>query len=104
MHLLSVSRIDASKTPNGAIADVDLHSSSVVGDNGILALRATLRAYFRLGGLSVHYNVLDTDILKAARDNPELYPNLQVRLCGWNVLFSSLSDKEKDEFIARSQK
>ena len=36
-------------------------------------------------------------------EHPEDYPNLQVRLCGWNVLFSSLSDKEKDEFISRSK-
>ena len=48
--------------------------------------------------------MLDTEILKDAKENPEKYPNLQVRLCGWNVLFSSLSEKEKDEFIARSIK
>ena len=52
----------------------------------------------------MHYNVLDTEILKEAKLNPEKYPNLQVRLCGWNVLFSSLSEKEKDEFIARSMR
>ena len=50
----------------------------------------------------MHYNVLDTDILRDAKMNPEKYPNLQVRLCGWNVLFATLSDKEKDEFIERS--
>ncbi len=103
-HLLSVAAIDASKTPNGAIADIDLHSSAIAGENGILALASTLRAYFKLGGLSVHYNVLDTETLIKARDNPDEYPNLQVRLCGWNVLFSSLTLKEKNEFIARSMR
>jgi formate C-acetyltransferase len=52
----------------------------------------------------VHYNILDTEILKKAKKDPSAYPNLQVRLCGWNVLFSSLSEKEKDEFIARVSK
>lgn len=103
-HLISVARLDASKTPNGSVADIDLHSSSVSGENGIRALVSSLRAYFKLGGLSVHYNVLDTQTLIDARDNPEKYPTLQVRLCGWNVLFSTLSRKEKDEFIARSIK
>ena len=56
------------------------------------------------GGFAVHYNVLDSEILKAARKDPSAYPNLQVRLCGWNVLFASLSDREKDEFIARFEK
>jgi len=101
-HLLSVSAIDSSKTPNGTIVDIDLHSSSVRGENGLKTLISTLRTYFELGGFAVHYNVLDTEILKDAKLNPEKYPNLQVRLCGWNVLFSSLSEKEKDEFIARS--
>ena len=100
-HLLSVAAIDASKTPNGTIVDIDLHSSAVKGENGIRSLTSTLKTYFDLGGFAVHYNVLDTETLKDAKLNPEKYPNLQVRLCGWNVLFSSLSEKEKDEFIAR---
>ena len=103
-HLLSVSRIDTSKTPNGAIVDIDLHSSAVRGENGLRALVTSLKTYFELGGFSVHYNVLDTDILKDARKHPHKYPTLQVRLCGWNVLFSSLSDVEKDEFIMRSMR
>ena len=103
-HLLSASRLDMSKTPNGAIVDIDLHSSAVRGENGLRALVSSLKTYFELGGLSVHYNVLDTDILLDAKKNPEKYPTLQVRLCGWNVLFSSLSEAEKDEFIARSMR
>lgn len=103
-HLISATRIDMSKTPNGAIVDIDLHSSAVRGENGITALVSSLKTYFELGGFAVHYNVLDTDILMDAKKNPEKYPSLQVRLCGWNVLFSTLSEKEKDEFIVRSMK
>ena len=103
-HLTSVCAIDTSKTPNGTIVDLDLHASAVKGENGLKTMYATLKTYFEKGGFAVHYNVLDTEVLKAARADPSAYPNLQVRLCGWNVLFSSLSDKEKDEFISRSQK
>lgn len=103
-HLLSVAKIDTSKTPNGTIVDIDLHYSAVQGENGLKAFLSTLKTYFELGGFAVHYNVLDTEVLKDAKLNPEKYPNLQVRLCGWNVLFSTLSEKEKDEFIARSMK
>ncbi len=101
-HLLSAARPNTSKTPNGAIVDIDLHRSAVQGENGLLALVSSLKTYFSLGGFAVHYNVLDTDILKAAMEHPERYPSLQVRLCGWNVLFSSLSNAEKEEFIMRS--
>jgi len=103
-HLLSVSSLDATDTANGAIVDIDLHSSAVKGENGLHTLLSTLQTYFALGGFAVHYNVLDTQTLIDAKEHPEKYPNLQVRLCGWNVLFSSLSNKEKEEFIARSMR
>ncbi len=101
-HLMSVAKLDTLHTPNGAIVDIDLHRSATVGKNGLDSLVSTLKTYFDKGGFAVHYNVLDTEVLKDAKAHPERYPNLQVRLCGWNVLFSSLSEKEKDEFIARS--
>ena len=101
-HLMSVAAVDATNTPNGAIADIDLHVSATEGDSGIRALVAMLRTYFALGGFGVHFNVLDTETLKKAKADPQAYPNLQVRLCGWNALFASLTEKEQDEFIARS--
>jgi formate C-acetyltransferase len=103
-HLLSVASIDAARVPNGAIADIDLHSSAVRGENGIRALVLSLVGYFSLGGFAVHYNVLDTATLEDARKHPEKYPNLQVRLCGWNVRFTLLSEKEQIEFIERSMR
>ena len=101
-HILSVGKLDTSKTPNGTILDIDFHSSAVQGENGLNSMVASLLTYFELGGFAVHYNVLDTSVLIDAQKNPEKYPNLQVRVCGWNVLFSRLSEKEQNEFIARS--
>ena len=103
-HMLSAAVIDATDTPNASIVDIDLHASSVEGENGLEAMYTALMTFFRMGGFGVHYNVLDTEVLKKAKESPTDYPDLQVRLCGWNVLFSSLSEREKDEFIARSVK
>lgn len=103
-HILSASKLDGSKTPNGTVVDIDFHSSAVSGKEGLQSMMATLKTYFDRGGFAVHFNVLDTDVLEDAKEHPEKYPNLQVRLCGWNVLFANLSDKEKDEFIYRSQR
>lgn len=102
-HLMASASVQKDRTPNGSILDLDLHASSVKGSNGLAAMIGTLRTYFLAGGFAVHYNVLNTDVLKAAIKDPSLYPDLQVRLCGWNVLFSTLSDKEKAEFITRSE-
>ena len=103
-HLRSAASFDYTKVVNGTVADIDLHISATKGENGMNALLTSLKTFFDLGGLAVHSNILDTEVLKDAKLHPEKYPNLQVRLCGWNVLFSSLSEKEKDEFIARSMK
>lgn len=102
-HILSATAPDATMTPNSTIMDIDLHASAVSGEGGPDIMLATLMAYLRRGGYAVHYNVLDTETLKKAQADPEAYPNLQVRLCGWNVLFANLSESEKAEFIRRSE-
>ena len=100
-HFISVGSIGNEWCPDGSICDIDLHISAVAGEKGLHAMYASLLTFAEMGGFSVHYNVLDSEVLKKAKENPELYPDLQVRLCGWNVRFNSLSEKEKDEFIAR---
>ena len=52
---------------------------------------------------SLFSSLLDKSTLLDAREHPERYPTLQVRLCGWNALFAKLSEKEQDEFIARAE-
>ena len=91
-----------SDTANGSIVDLDLHASAVRGENGTTVLLSTLQTYLEKGGFAIHYNVLDTDTLLDARLHPENYPNLQVRLCGWNVKFTELSVQAQEEFIRRS--
>lgn len=102
-HILSVTSLDATYAPNSVTLDLDLHASAVKGEEGLHALYATLKTYLDRGGFSIHYNVLDTDTLRAAQEHPENYPNLQVRLCGWNARFTRLSKEMQDEYIARSE-
>lgn len=101
--VLSACALDPRLMPNGAVLDLVFHSSAVSGENGLRAMEATLKTYFSGGGIAIQYNVLDADVLRRAQVHPEEYPNLQVRLCGWNVLFSDLSRTEQDEFIRQSE-
>ncbi len=103
-HIISVTTLDATYAPNSVTLDLDLHSSAVKGENGLRALYATLRTYIERGGFSIHYNILDADVLRDAQNNPENYPNLQVRLCGWNALFVRLPKEQQDDYISRSEK
>lgn len=102
-QILSVASLDGNDMPNGSVLDLSLHSSAVKGADGLVALMATLDTFMRLGGMAIQYNVLDVATLREAQRDPSLYPNLQVRLCGWNVLFSTLSKEEQDEFIQQAE-
>ena len=102
-HILSVSSLNGTNAVNGSILDLDMHSSAVRGENGTKVMMATLDTFMEKGGQTIHYNVLDTETLYDAQKHPEKYPNLQVRLCGWNVLFTHMSKASQDEFIRRSE-
>ena len=100
-QILSVTAIDAADSPNAVVLDIDLHSSAVMGENGLEVLYATLKTYLDRGGFAIHYNILNSEVLRAAQKRPEDYPNLQVRVCGWNMLFNRLPKNQQDEYIAR---
>ena len=102
-HIASVTRLPGEDAVNGLVMDMELHSSSVTGEKGIHTLLAILKTFFRNGGQTIHYNVLDTETLKDAQLHPENHPNLQVRVCGWNADFTKMTKPEQDEFILRSQ-
>ena len=102
-HIASAAKLGGAITPNGSVVDIALHSSAVQGENGMQAMLSTLKAFVEAGGTSIQYNVLNADTLRAAQKNPENYPNLQVRVCGWNATFISLTEEEQNEFIRQAE-
>lgn len=102
-QILSAASLNGDLMPNGSVLDIVLHSSAAKGREGLVALLGTLQTFMRLGGMAIQYSVLNAEVLREAQRSPEQYPNLQVRLCGWNVLFSSLSKNEQDEYILQSE-
>lgn len=101
-YLQSVLKLDASKCPDGYVADVVLHCSAVKGEEGMKAFIGLLETFMKKGGFAVQFNVLSPDMLLIAQKEPEKYCNLQIRLCGWNVRFVDLDKKQQDEFIKQS--
>ena len=99
----SVAGLDLAECPDGTALDVLLHPSAVSDFGGVDVITGLIRAFFASGGLAVQFNLLDAEDLKKARDNPELYSDLQVRVCGWNSRFVNLSADEQNAFIARAE-
>lgn len=102
-HIASAARLGGKITPNGSVVDIAFHSSAVRGENGMQAMMASLKAFSLAGGSSIQYNVLNAETLRDAQKHPENYPNLQVRVCGWNATFISLTEKEQNEFIRQAE-
>ncbi len=98
----SINRIDFTKTANGINFNLKFDSQTLRGSTGKLALKNLLSTYFRKGGMQAQVNVLDPAILLAAKENPDLYPNLLVRVSGYSAYFNDLSLEMKDEIIRRS--
>lgn len=98
----SVLKFDATKCPNGYVLDAVIHPSVTNGDDGLEAFYGLLKTYIDNGGLAIHFNVIDSNVLRKAQLNPEEYKNLQIRLCGWNVRFVDLDKRTQDEFITKA--
>ena len=83
--------------------DVMLHPTAVSGDEGLEIMKSLLFMYMKNGGQTMQFNVFNTETLRDAQKHPEKYQNLQVRVCGWNVLWNNLSEKEQNAYITRAE-
>jgi len=98
----SMNRLDFTKFANGINFNIKFDASSYRDDAGQNALASIFKVYFNRGGMQVQANMLDSKILVDAQNNPELYPNLLIRVSGYSAYFNDLSNELKDEIISRS--
>ncbi|MFC2047991.1 pyruvate formate lyase family protein, partial [Chloroflexota bacterium] len=59
--------------------------------------------FFRNGGLHIQYNLLDAETLRKAKEHPEQYKDLIVRVAGYSAYFVLLAPEVQDEIIARTE-
>lgn len=83
--------------------DLMLHPSAVEGEDGLTVMKALLDVYMENYGMSIQINVFNSATLRDAQEHPDRYKNLQVRVCGWNVLWNNLSRAEQDAYIYRAE-
>ena len=62
-----------------------------------------IRAYFRLGGHHIQFNVVDAETLRKAQKEPEKYKDLIVRVAGYSDHFVDIGRELQDEIISRTE-
>lgn len=78
-------------TPEALKTDADLQK-----------LAAAIKVYLNNGGKHVQFNVVDKETLLAAKENPEDYRDLIVRVAGYSAYFTVLSKGIQNEIIERT--
>ncbi len=91
------------KFVNGMALNLRIHPSAVSNDEGMNKLRDMTKAYLENGGMEVQYNVVSSETMKAAQENPDEYRDLVVRIAGYSAYFVELTKGCQDDLISRTE-
>lgn len=100
--MASAAKIDSGLIGNGCALNMKINPDQIQGEEGSRLLRWLIRGYFDMGGCQVQFNIIDPAILIDAREHPEKYRDLVVRVSGYSAYFNDLTDAMKDELIDRT--
>jgi len=100
--LNSAASIDTTKIANCLALNLKFEKNGVKGERGLAALCGLILGYFKKDGMQVQINILDSDILRAAKADPSRFPGIVVRVAGYCAYFNDLQPDVQDEIIART--
>ncbi len=102
-YLRSALKLPHHKLCNGDALNIRFTPSSVSGDAGAEKLKNLINTYFKLGGMQVQFNVIGTDKLRKAQEDPLEYKDLIVRIAGFSTYFVTLDEAVQNDFITRTE-
>ena len=98
----SAAKIDHIKT-GGTLLNQKFTPSLLSTEEGCNNLVHLIRAYFRMDGHHIQFNVVDADTLREAQKHPEDYKDLIVRVAGYSDYFNDLGEDLQNEIICRTE-
>lgn len=87
----------------GTLLNMKFTPQVLEGEKGIDSLTYLIRAYFRLDGHHVQFNVVKAETLRAAQADPDQHRDLIVRVAGYSDYFCDLSPALQEEIITRTE-
>ena len=102
--LRSTCKADYTRLSGSAATQLLLTPDMLAGEEGITVFTALLRGFISLGGFFLQTDVAEPGVYEKARENPDTYRNLSVRISGWSARFVTLDREWQDMIIARARK
>ncbi|MFX1401483.1 MAG: pyruvate formate lyase family protein [Promethearchaeota archaeon] len=99
--LNSIAKLNYENSTNGVAVNIRIHPQNLSNKENIEKFYNLLRTYFDLGGMQIQPNVVSTDTLKDAQKHPEKYPDLIVKVGGYNATFIDLGTPIQNDIINR---
>lgn len=88
----------------GTLFNLKFHPSALKTEADLLNFLALIRTYLDdYQGKHIQFNVIDRETLLDAREHPENYRNLVVRVAGYSAFWVELNSKIQDELIERTE-
>ncbi|MDR0852298.1 MAG: hypothetical protein LBN36_07370, partial [Clostridiales Family XIII bacterium] len=100
--LKSVGRLNHQNNGNGTLLNMKFHPKSLEGADSAQKLIELIKTYFGFGGMHLQYNVISSDTLRSAQQNPEEYKDLVIRIAGFSAYFVELYKDLQDDLIRRT--
>jgi len=97
----SAAKMDHLRT-GGTLLNMKFTPSVLAGEEGVERLLQLVRAYFRMNGHHVQFNVVDAALLRDAQAHPDEHRGLIVRVAGYSDYFCDLSEALQEEIISRT--
>lgn len=86
---------------NTAPLQIEFDPKITEAEGGVDVVLAFVKAHFENGGTLININILDGKRLMEANENPELHPDLVVRVTGFTAYFASLSPRFRSLVVDR---
>ena len=100
--LKSAAKIDHLRT-GGTLLNQKFTPQIFEDEAGIESVLHLIRAYFKMDGHHIQFNVVDADTLRKAQKEPENYRDLIVRVAGYSDYFVNLGLDLQEEIIHRTE-
>ena len=100
--LKSAAKMDHLRT-GGTLLNQKFTPSILASDEGLEKTMHLIRAYFRMDGHHIQFNVVTAETLRKAQRDPEKYRDLIVRVAGYSDYFIDLGIDLQNEIIKRTE-